>query len=740
MSANLQPFSSAGGFVTAGNISVFGVASPAPTINGFSSVNSENISLNLGHINGGIATVVDDGINSIALAPGAQMDVFAFPFGGGITRGQVTISGNISTTQAIGTWYYQSVNSYTYQLYTDNTYSTLVDASGWTPYTGGGAAAIVKQSPAANIVINSNGFLTKFDNTGNLTLPAQGVITSSGGNFTIKASGETAGNPAAADSVIIQGGNTGTGDGGHIVLLSGSAPGAGGHAGNINITAANGQSANGVVSLTTAGGTWNFDGTGNLTIPSSSGGLIKTVANAAIGIAAMDNGTDNPAQLMSWNVNQINPSTIISTYANSATIMTDVNGTIKTWSFDNSGNLTLPGNTFAVKYANGTPVSISGGGGSYGNANVVANLAALSSNPVSTTGNITAGYLFGNGSQLTSLPAPTVAQDIASVGDMSIMLYDGTIKYNNYATVEPATGTIKSSGNISATGNVQAGNIRTTGAISATGNVTAQNFIGNISITGNVTGTSSNVTLVAGAYSTVIDNTGVATFPGTVTSSGNTNATAFAVVGNGAVSNVALGFFPTGNTPAEMAIRDYSTANSTMYFDTTIGSANTGGSFKFRGTSSFTNYANINQYGVQQPTLPGFRVYGNGVTSALNTTTNTNGVLNGNNWAADYNQGSHLNSTTGVFTAPVDGLYQVNLVARVANNLAPSSQAVVVKNNGTANAVNQIMWEVAANSTVNHFGVSTVSKLTVGDTLTLKVTQGNVTFDVNDNWSVAFLG
>jgi hypothetical protein len=320
------------------------------------------------------------------------------------------------------------------------------------------------------------------------------------------------------------------------------------------------------------------------------------------------------------------------------------------------------------------------------------------------------------------------------------MLYDGTIKYNNYATVEPATGTIKSSGNISATGNVQAGNIRTTGAISATGNVTAQNFIGNISITGNVTGTSSNVTLVAGAYSTVIDNTGVATFPGTVTSSGNTNATAFAVVGNGAVSNVALGFFPTGNTPAEMAIRDYSTANSTMYFDTTIGSANTGGSFKFRGTSSFTNYANINQYGVQQPTLPGFRVYGNGVTSALNTTTNTNGVLNGNNWAADYNQGSHLNSTTGVFTAPVDGLYQVNLVARVANNLAPSSQAVVVKNNGTANAVNQIMWEVAANSTVNHFGVSTVSKLTVGDTLTLKVTQGNVTFDVNDNWSVAFLG
>jgi hypothetical protein len=28
------------------------------------------------------------------------------------------------------------------------------------------------------------------------------------------------------------------------------------------------------------------------------------------------------------------------------------------WSFDNTGNLTLPGNTFAVKYANNTPVDI----------------------------------------------------------------------------------------------------------------------------------------------------------------------------------------------------------------------------------------------------------------------------------------------------------------------------------------------------------------------------------------------
>jgi hypothetical protein len=103
--------------------------------------------------------------------------------------------------------------------------------------------------------------------------------------------------------------------------------------------------------------------------------------------------------------------------------------TVNYWLFDNTGNLRLPGNTFAVNYANGTAVSL--GGSSYGNANVVANLAALGSNPISTTGNITAG-----------------------------------------------------------------------------------NLIGNISITSNVVGTQANVTLVAGSYSTVFDNTGNLTLPG----------------------------------------------------------------------------------------------------------------------------------------------------------------------------------------------------------------------------------
>jgi hypothetical protein len=41
--------------------------------------------------------------------------------------------------------------------------------------------------------------------------------------------------------------------------------------------------------------------------------------------------------------------------------------TAKTWTFNEAGNLTLPGNTFAVNYANGTQVALGGGSGNTGN-------------------------------------------------------------------------------------------------------------------------------------------------------------------------------------------------------------------------------------------------------------------------------------------------------------------------------------------------------------------------------------
>jgi hypothetical protein len=83
----------------------------------------------------------------------------------------------------------------------------------------------------------------------------------------------------------------------------------------------------------------------------------------------------------------------------------------------------------------------------------------LVSGIVSATGNITASYLLGNGSQITGLPAGYANADVAAY------LASGTVSTNILTTAL-----------ISATGNVTGGNIRTAGSISAAGNITGANI------------------------------------------------------------------------------------------------------------------------------------------------------------------------------------------------------------------------------------------------------------------------
>jgi hypothetical protein len=224
------------------------------------------------------------------------------------------------------------------------------------------------------------------------------------------------------------------------------------------------------------------------------------------------------------NYGNANVSTFLAAYGNN-TVSTTGNitaGNIIATNVGNIASLNLNSNASTVLYGNGTFASLPASS-SYGNADVTTLLGNLGSNVISSTGNISTtanisgGYILGNGSQLTSLPAPTVAQDITSVGAMSIMTYDGNLKYASYATIEPASGNIAGN-NISATGNITANNLGNISTINLTGsssnvlygngtfapaagggsgtvtNVQGDGIVSGLSLTGNVT-TTGNLTL-----------------------------------------------------------------------------------------------------------------------------------------------------------------------------------------------------------------------------------------------------
>ena len=175
-----------------------------------------------------------------------------------------------------------------------------------------------------------------------------------------------------------------------------------------------------------------------------------------------------------------------------------------------------------------------------------------------------------------------------------------------------------------------------------------------------------------------------------------------------------------------------------------INSAYTSNPFALSDSGDLTVSGNVIGSGVRtgySSARPGFRVYGSGSTS-WGTNVNTDGYFNSNQWTLDYNQGSYLNTTTGVFTAPVAGLYTVQFVGRNAGN-AGISQLAVVKNasggNGSGGTV-AAMLEFGGSSTMNHAGAGTILQLNAGDTIVLKVLAGTIQFDSNDNWSVAYIG
>jgi hypothetical protein len=155
---------------------------------------------------------------------------------------------------------------------------------------------------------------------------------------------------------------------------------------------ASGNDGNVVISTGNSGtpNNWTFDLTGNLTAPNRIGAnavILKNTDDFAQILFSSDGGTTNNGQIKvdggtnmiisaasNFYVKQNGSDRIAVTdttsdfmAATNVRIQSNKTGTANTWTFDNTGNLTLPSNTWQVNYANGTPVNIGGGTANIGN-------------------------------------------------------------------------------------------------------------------------------------------------------------------------------------------------------------------------------------------------------------------------------------------------------------------------------------------------------------------------------------
>ena len=371
--------------VSSGSLNVFDSILYTPANSGFNAINATGGTLNIrnsiainpnlttARINAAIPTIVayddfyfDRANSNVGIIANVVLDFQSLRLSNVITANGFSGNGsglsNLTLANITGIGNIANINL------TGSNSNVLYGNGVFAPVTGGAGAVISNGNSYANVtasngnvVIGVNNIMTwTFDTTGNLVLAGGNSVIFSTANSSLDPL-----NPNVSTMTLTPDSNYNS----QVLVLDPTAPGhihlrahafsniddpaanifLGGEATSFEIT----QGANNDARIHSGSNTWYFENNGNLVTPGLTGTYIKSAPGGYMGLAAMNDGGDQPAQLVSINSNLGLGTTAISAYANEALIQTNIaGGNIQTWVFDNDGAITFPNSTLKVPNEN----------------------------------------------------------------------------------------------------------------------------------------------------------------------------------------------------------------------------------------------------------------------------------------------------------------------------------------------------------------------------------------------------